>query len=173
MLMYLLYFLSNKCRFGEHKNKIIISKTFKDIVYNMTVCSLSAVYSAGKADCVKDVPVLGGSVQDWRPGLFYGVDDQCRIAFGSSATACSFTNDEMVSKNYHHKTFISVIHQRVECHATTLMTWKRLTNAVLCFVLTFFFLLIQFGCNVRAQLFFKYPVGCGYSTPMNIIFHFF
>lgn len=55
--------------------------------------------SAGKAECVKDVPVPGGSVQDWRPGLFYGVDDQCRIAFGSSATACSFTHDDMVSKN--------------------------------------------------------------------------
>uniref|UniRef100_A0A8C2KXQ6 Uncharacterized protein n=1 Tax=Cyprinus carpio TaxID=7962 RepID=A0A8C2KXQ6_CYPCA len=55
-------------------------------------------FSAGKVECVKDVLVLGGSVQDWRPGLFYGVDDQCRIAFGSSATACSFTNDEMLSK---------------------------------------------------------------------------
>ncbi|XP_056102673.1 A disintegrin and metalloproteinase with thrombospondin motifs 13 isoform X2 [Rhinichthys klamathensis goyatoka] len=54
-------------------------------------------FSAGKAECVKDVPVLGGSVQDWRPGLFYGVDDQCRIAFGSSATACSFTNDDMAN----------------------------------------------------------------------------
>uniref|UniRef100_A0A8C1W3P4 Uncharacterized protein n=1 Tax=Cyprinus carpio TaxID=7962 RepID=A0A8C1W3P4_CYPCA len=39
----------------------------------------------------------GGSVQDRRPGLFYGVDDQCRIAFGSSATACSFTNDDMAT----------------------------------------------------------------------------
>ncbi len=53
---------------------------------------------------MKDVPVLGGSVQDWRPGLFYGVDDQCRIAFGSSATACSFTNGDMVSKNDPQKT---------------------------------------------------------------------
>ncbi|XP_050972765.1 A disintegrin and metalloproteinase with thrombospondin motifs 13 isoform X2 [Labeo rohita] len=54
-------------------------------------------FSSGKAECVKDVPVLGGSVQDWRPGLFYGVDDQCRIAFGSSATACSFTNGDMAT----------------------------------------------------------------------------
>ncbi|XP_016390054.1 LOW QUALITY PROTEIN: A disintegrin and metalloproteinase with thrombospondin motifs 13-like [Sinocyclocheilus rhinocerous] len=54
-------------------------------------------FSAGKAECVKDVPVLGASVQDWRPGLFYGVDDQCRIAFGSSATACSFTNGDMAT----------------------------------------------------------------------------
>ncbi|XP_066500743.1 A disintegrin and metalloproteinase with thrombospondin motifs 13 isoform X2 [Hoplias malabaricus] len=54
-------------------------------------------YSAGKADCVKDVPVLGGSLQEWRPGLYYGVDDQCRIAFGSTATACSFTNNDMAT----------------------------------------------------------------------------
>lgn len=63
------------------------------------MCVYSLLCSAGKAECVKDVPVLGGSVQDWRPGLFYGVDDQCRIAFGSSATACSFTHEDMVSKN--------------------------------------------------------------------------
>ncbi|XP_002663267.4 A disintegrin and metalloproteinase with thrombospondin motifs 13 [Danio rerio] len=63
-------------------------------------CSRAQLYSffrAGKAECVQDVPVLGGSVQDWRPGLFYGVDDQCRIAFGSSATACSFTNEDMTT----------------------------------------------------------------------------
>ncbi|KAA0713727.1 A disintegrin and metalloproteinase with thrombospondin motifs 13 [Triplophysa tibetana] len=58
---------------------------------------LHSFFSAGKAECVKDVPVLGGTVQDRRPGLFYGVDDQCRIAFGSSATACSFTHDDMVT----------------------------------------------------------------------------
>lgn len=52
--------------------------------------------SAGKAECVNDVPVLGGSLQEWKPGLYYGVDDQCRIAFGSTATACSFTSNDMV-----------------------------------------------------------------------------
>ncbi|MCI4381201.1 hypothetical protein PGIGA_G00248690 [Pangasianodon gigas] len=54
-------------------------------------------YSAGKAECVKDVPVLGGSLQEWKPGLYYGVDDQCRIAFGSTATACSFTSNDMAT----------------------------------------------------------------------------
>lgn len=54
-------------------------------------------YSAGKAECVKDVPVLGGSLQEWKPGLYYGVDDQCRIAFGSTATACSFTSNDMAA----------------------------------------------------------------------------
>lgn len=44
------------------------------------------------------MPALGGSLQDWKPGLYYGVDDQCRIAFGSTARACSFTNPDMVSQ---------------------------------------------------------------------------
>ncbi|KAI5094773.1 A disintegrin and metalloproteinase with thrombospondin motifs 13 [Silurus meridionalis] len=54
-------------------------------------------FSAGKAECVKDVPVLGGSLQAWKPGLYYGVDDQCRIAFGSTASACSFTSNDMAT----------------------------------------------------------------------------
>lgn len=58
---------------------------------------LLCVCSEGKAECVKDLPALGGSLQDWKPGLYYGVDDQCRIAFGSSARACSFTNADLVS----------------------------------------------------------------------------
>ncbi|KAM4615754.1 A disintegrin and metalloproteinase with thrombospondin motifs 13 isoform 2-T2 [Polymixia lowei] len=49
----------------------------------------------GKAECVNDLPVLGGSLQDWKPGLYYGVDDQCRIAFGSTARACTFTNPDL------------------------------------------------------------------------------
>lgn len=52
--------------------------------------------SDGKAECVKDVPAMEGSLQDWKPGLYYGIDDQCRIAFGSSARACSFTNPDLV-----------------------------------------------------------------------------
>lgn len=55
------------------------------------------VSSEGRAECVKDFPALGGSLQDWKPGLYYGVDDQCRIAFGSTARACSFTNPDLVS----------------------------------------------------------------------------
>lgn len=58
---------------------------------------LCCVCSDGKAECVKDLPALGGSLQDWKPGLYYGVDDQCRIAFGSTARACSFTNADLVS----------------------------------------------------------------------------
>uniref|UniRef100_A0A8C4IX19 A disintegrin and metalloproteinase with thrombospondin motifs 13 n=1 Tax=Dicentrarchus labrax TaxID=13489 RepID=A0A8C4IX19_DICLA len=56
---------------------------------------LLTFFSEGKSECVKDLPALGGSLQDWKPGLYYGVDDQCRIAFGSSARACSFTNPDL------------------------------------------------------------------------------
>uniref|UniRef100_A0AAY4EV48 Uncharacterized protein n=1 Tax=Denticeps clupeoides TaxID=299321 RepID=A0AAY4EV48_9TELE len=57
---------------------------------------LQNFFSTGKADCVTDLPLLEGSLQDWKPGLYYGVDDQCRIAFGSSAKACSFRDNDMV-----------------------------------------------------------------------------
>uniref|UniRef100_A0A3B3QV97 ADAM metallopeptidase with thrombospondin type 1 motif 13 n=1 Tax=Paramormyrops kingsleyae TaxID=1676925 RepID=A0A3B3QV97_9TELE len=56
---------------------------------------LSRFFSAGHADCVRDLPVFGGSLQDWKPGLYYGVDDQCRIAFGSVARACSFRSGDV------------------------------------------------------------------------------
>ncbi|XP_075960748.1 A disintegrin and metalloproteinase with thrombospondin motifs 13 [Anarhichas minor] len=56
---------------------------------------LLTFFSQGKAECVKDLPALEGSLQDWKPGLYYGVDDQCRIAFGSTARACSFTNPDL------------------------------------------------------------------------------
>ncbi|XP_068422423.1 A disintegrin and metalloproteinase with thrombospondin motifs 13 [Clinocottus analis] len=56
---------------------------------------LLTFFSEGEAECVKDLPALGGSLQDWKPGLYYGVDDQCRIAFGSTARACSFTNPDL------------------------------------------------------------------------------
>ncbi|KAL2092653.1 hypothetical protein ACEWY4_012451 [Coilia grayii] len=59
---------------------------------------LQTFFSAGKAGCVADLPVIGGgSLQDWKPGLYYGVDDQCRIAFGSGARACSFTANDMAA----------------------------------------------------------------------------
>ncbi|XP_018525002.1 A disintegrin and metalloproteinase with thrombospondin motifs 13 [Lates calcarifer] len=56
---------------------------------------LFTFFSEGKAECVNDLPVMEGSLQDWKPGLYYGVDDQCRIAFGSTARACTFTNPDL------------------------------------------------------------------------------
>ncbi|XP_067376870.1 A disintegrin and metalloproteinase with thrombospondin motifs 13 [Channa argus] len=56
---------------------------------------LRTFFSEGKAECVEDLPAMEGSLQDWKPGLYYGVDDQCRIAFGSTARACSFPNPDL------------------------------------------------------------------------------
>uniref|UniRef100_A0A8D3ED33 Uncharacterized protein n=1 Tax=Scophthalmus maximus TaxID=52904 RepID=A0A8D3ED33_SCOMX len=56
---------------------------------------LVSFFSEGKAGCVRDLPAMEGSLQDWKPGLYYGVDDQCRIAFGSTARACSFTHPDL------------------------------------------------------------------------------
>ncbi|KAL4660768.1 A disintegrin and metalloproteinase with thrombospondin motifs 13 [Arapaima gigas] len=51
--------------------------------------------SSSQSECVRDLPLLGSSLQDWKPGLYYGMDDQCRIAFGSAARACSFSSDDI------------------------------------------------------------------------------
>ncbi|XP_071338451.1 A disintegrin and metalloproteinase with thrombospondin motifs 13 isoform X2 [Trachinotus anak] len=56
---------------------------------------LFTFFSEGRAECVNDLPAMAGSLQDWKPGLYYGVDDQCRIAFGSTARACSFSNPDL------------------------------------------------------------------------------
>ncbi|MBN3299462.1 ATS13 metalloproteinase, partial [Amia calva] len=51
--------------------------------------------SLEQAGCLKDLPMQEGGLQDWKPGLYYGADDQCRIAFGSAARACSFTRADI------------------------------------------------------------------------------
>lgn len=48
-----------------------------------------------------DPPRLpGGPVRrlpDAQPGLYYGMDEQCRIAFGQAAVACTFAREGVVS----------------------------------------------------------------------------
>ncbi|CAL9708505.1 unnamed protein product [Knipowitschia caucasica] len=56
---------------------------------------LRTFFSMGKAECVSDLPAHGGSLQDWRPGLYYGVHEQCQIAFGKTARACTFSNTDL------------------------------------------------------------------------------
>ncbi|KAJ7994162.1 hypothetical protein DPEC_G00263050 [Dallia pectoralis] len=71
---------------------------YNSVDLTWSLCSrqqLQTFFSDGNAYCVKDTPILGGSLQDWKPGLYYGVDDQCRVAFGSTARACSFTNSDL------------------------------------------------------------------------------
>uniref|UniRef100_A0A7M4EJ59 ADAM metallopeptidase with thrombospondin type 1 motif 13 n=1 Tax=Crocodylus porosus TaxID=8502 RepID=A0A7M4EJ59_CROPO len=49
-----------------------------------------AFISTGQASCINDLPDLGGSIPGWKPGLYYGMDEQCKVAFGAAATACTF-----------------------------------------------------------------------------------
>uniref|UniRef100_A0A8C5LAQ2 ADAM metallopeptidase with thrombospondin type 1 motif 13 n=1 Tax=Jaculus jaculus TaxID=51337 RepID=A0A8C5LAQ2_JACJA len=53
--------------------------------------------SAGRAPCVLDPPQsrLTQLQQVVHAGLYYGADDQCRIAFGPTAVACTFSRDNL------------------------------------------------------------------------------
>ncbi|XP_044517230.1 A disintegrin and metalloproteinase with thrombospondin motifs 13 [Gracilinanus agilis] len=51
--------------------------------------------STGKASCVNDLPDLEGTIPRAEPGLYYGTDEQCRVAFGSAAVACTFSRDDV------------------------------------------------------------------------------
>ncbi|OCT67000.1 A disintegrin and metalloproteinase with thrombospondin motifs 13-like [Xenopus laevis] len=53
--------------------------------------------SSGMASCVDDLPAMEGSIPGWKPGLYYGADEQCQIAFGSSALACTFSRNDLDS----------------------------------------------------------------------------
>ncbi|XP_063000754.1 A disintegrin and metalloproteinase with thrombospondin motifs 13 isoform X2 [Elgaria multicarinata webbii] len=63
-----------------------------------SVCSreqLSAFVSTGQASCTDDLPDLKGGIPGGKPGLYYGADEQCKIAFGADATACTFAAHDM------------------------------------------------------------------------------
>ncbi|OXB76312.1 UNVERIFIED_CONTAM: hypothetical protein H355_006723, partial [Colinus virginianus] len=53
--------------------------------------------STGQTNCLNDLPDMDGSIPGWKPGLYYGADEQCKIAFGSVATACTFTDSNVVA----------------------------------------------------------------------------
>ncbi|XP_063288961.1 A disintegrin and metalloproteinase with thrombospondin motifs 13 isoform X1 [Pelobates fuscus] len=50
---------------------------------------------SGQANCVNDLPALESSIPGWKPGHYYGADEQCQIAFGSSAIACTFSRNDL------------------------------------------------------------------------------
>lgn len=58
-------------------------------------------HSAGRARCVLDPPAPqsapAGRPPRAHPGLYYGADEQCRMAFGPSAAACTFAREDLVS----------------------------------------------------------------------------
>ncbi|XP_044162017.1 A disintegrin and metalloproteinase with thrombospondin motifs 13 [Bufo gargarizans] len=51
--------------------------------------------SSDQANCIDDLPALESSIPGWKPGLYYGADEQCKIAFGSSALACTFSHNDL------------------------------------------------------------------------------
>ncbi|XP_040860574.1 A disintegrin and metalloproteinase with thrombospondin motifs 13 [Ochotona curzoniae] len=56
---------------------------------------LRSLLSAGRAGCVWDPPGFVGRPPEVQPGLYYGADQQCRVAFGPAAVACSFTQEPL------------------------------------------------------------------------------
>ncbi|XP_055988649.1 A disintegrin and metalloproteinase with thrombospondin motifs 13 [Sorex fumeus] len=59
---------------------------------------LQRLLSAGRASCVRNppgpLPGLVGWPPQALPGLYYGVDEQCRVAFGPTAVACTFIREQ-------------------------------------------------------------------------------
>uniref|UniRef100_A0A8D2IQ20 ADAM metallopeptidase with thrombospondin type 1 motif 13 n=1 Tax=Varanus komodoensis TaxID=61221 RepID=A0A8D2IQ20_VARKO len=60
-----------------------------------SVCVSWFFTSAGQASCTDDLPDLEDGIPGGKPGLYYGADEQCKIAFGGGATACTFTGHDM------------------------------------------------------------------------------
>ncbi|XP_075762079.1 A disintegrin and metalloproteinase with thrombospondin motifs 13 isoform X1 [Pelodiscus sinensis] len=54
-----------------------------------------AFIRTSQASCLNDLPALEGSIPGWKPGLYYGADEQCKIAFGSAAAACTFARNDI------------------------------------------------------------------------------
>ncbi|XP_065552177.1 A disintegrin and metalloproteinase with thrombospondin motifs 13 isoform X5 [Lathamus discolor] len=54
-----------------------------------------ALVSTGQTNCLNDLPDTDGSIPGWKPGLYYGADEQCKIAFGTVATACTFADSNV------------------------------------------------------------------------------
>nr|KAF6482915.1 ADAM metallopeptidase with thrombospondin type 1 motif 13 [Rousettus aegyptiacus] len=60
---------------------------------------LSHLLSTGRARCVWDPPGPrsrpAGRPPEVHPGLYYGADEQCRVAFGPRAVACTFAREDL------------------------------------------------------------------------------
>ncbi|KAL8174620.1 UNVERIFIED_CONTAM: hypothetical protein K2H54_050135, partial [Gekko kuhli] len=56
---------------------------------------LLAFVRTGQADCTDDLPDLKDSIPGGKPGLYYGADEQCKIAFGGAAAACTFARHDV------------------------------------------------------------------------------
>ncbi|XP_007952514.1 A disintegrin and metalloproteinase with thrombospondin motifs 13 [Orycteropus afer afer] len=60
---------------------------------------LQHLLSAGRVRCLWDPPPpqpeLAGRPPNVQPGLYYGADEQCRVAFGRTAIACTFSKENL------------------------------------------------------------------------------
>ncbi|XP_077005183.1 A disintegrin and metalloproteinase with thrombospondin motifs 13 isoform X3 [Tamandua tetradactyla] len=59
---------------------------------------LERLLSAGRARCLWDPPPLSmptGRLTHVQPGLYYSADQQCRVAFGPAAAACTFAREHL------------------------------------------------------------------------------
>ncbi|XP_042103936.1 A disintegrin and metalloproteinase with thrombospondin motifs 13 isoform X2 [Ovis aries] len=60
---------------------------------------LLSLLSAGRARCMWDPPAQrpgpAGRPPEAQPGLYYGADEQCRVAFGPTAVACTFRGEHL------------------------------------------------------------------------------
>lgn len=65
---------------------------------SLSVSSSNFFTSTGQANCVNDLPDLKASIPEGKPGLYYGADEQCKMAFGAGAMACTFTRHDTVSR---------------------------------------------------------------------------
>ncbi|XP_068105317.1 A disintegrin and metalloproteinase with thrombospondin motifs 13 isoform X2 [Hyperolius riggenbachi] len=52
-------------------------------------------FLSGSASCIDDLPDLVDNIPNLKPGLYYGATEQCRIAFGSAALACTFSRNDL------------------------------------------------------------------------------
>ncbi|XP_077324277.1 A disintegrin and metalloproteinase with thrombospondin motifs 13 isoform X2 [Lithobates pipiens] len=52
-------------------------------------------FLSSAASCVNDLPALEDNIPNLKPGLYYGANEQCQIAFGNSALACTFSRNDL------------------------------------------------------------------------------
>ncbi|XP_072285923.1 A disintegrin and metalloproteinase with thrombospondin motifs 13 isoform X2 [Pyxicephalus adspersus] len=52
-------------------------------------------FLSNTVSCINDLPALEDNIPSLKPGLYYGANEQCQIAFGSSALACTFSRNDL------------------------------------------------------------------------------
>uniref|UniRef100_A0A4W3GFD9 ADAM metallopeptidase with thrombospondin type 1 motif 13 n=1 Tax=Callorhinchus milii TaxID=7868 RepID=A0A4W3GFD9_CALMI len=55
----------------------------------------AATTATEQATCLRDLPATELYLSGRKPGLYYGADDQCKIAFGDKASACTFNSQDI------------------------------------------------------------------------------